>query len=189
MPTPEIVQLIRYVEDQYGKHLQTTSDFDEFSFYLNKHKFGSVSPSTLKRLWGYVNDTRKPRVSTLDTLSTFVGHETFGAFVKYLKTSIKYNSSFFSANQVVSADLKENDEVEIGWIPNRLLRLRYLGDSLYEVVEAKNSKIEAGDRFLVGCFFKEIPLYLPYILRNGQQTPPFIAGRNGGLSCLKVLRK
>lgn len=189
MITPEIKELIHNVESRYGKRLNTSTDFDEFSLYLEKNNFGTISPSTLKRLWGYVNDIRRPRISTLDTLSIFLGHETFEAFVKDMKTSFKYNSSFFSANQVVSADLSEGTELMIGWAPDRLLRLRYLGDSFYEVTESVNSKIEVGDRFMTGCFFKEIPLYLPYILREGEQTSPFIAGRNGGLSCLKIIKK
>ena len=86
----------------------------------------------------------------------------------------------------MSNELKEGAKICIGWSPNRLLKLRYLGGSVYEIEDAENSKLIAGDRFTTGCFIKEQPLYLAYIERNGERTSPFVAGRNGGLTIIKV---
>lgn len=77
----------------------------------------------------------------------------------------------------------------IGWSPNRLITLRYMGNSIYEVVASANSKLLSGDRFCTGCFIKGQPLLLPYIDRNGEHTMPFVAGRNGGLTVLKLKNK
>ena len=46
------------------------------------------------------------------------------------------------------------------------MRLRYVGESRYEVVLSQNSKLVPGDSFVTGCFIKEQPLYLPYIERS-----------------------
>lgn len=189
MKTPEIQELLRLVERKYGKSLNTTTDFEEFSVLLARDRRESVSASTLKRLWGYVSDTRNPRIATLDVLSSYIGHSSFKEFVEWLKKSPIYNSSFFTAFQLSSAGLDAGIMVEIGWLPNRIVKLRYMGESLYEVVSAENSKLTAGDRFITGCFIKGLPLYLPYIIRDGQQTPPFIAGRNGGLTHINVIEK
>ncbi len=182
MTTPEIEELKLLVEQKYGRIMGATSDFDEFSLILDKKLGCSVSSSTLKRLYGYVNDDHKPRMTTLDTLSQYLGYANFRSFTQWLKTSTKYNSSFFRANQLVSSELDEDDEVVIGWSPNRMLRLRYLGESVYEVLASENSKLQVGDRFVTGCFIKEEPLYLPYIERGGERTASFVAGRNGGLT-------
>mgnify|MGYP006983547885 CR=1 FL=1 len=187
MNTPEIEELKHLVEERYGKKLSTTTDFEEFLLMLQrKHEIG-VSSSTLKRLYGYVGDSHKPRVQTLDALATYLEFKDYAGFVDWLKTSTRYNSSFFDACQLVSSDLERGDNVEIGWAPNRLLRLEYLGDSAYRVVEAHNSKLQSDDMFVTGCFIKEQPLYLPYIERNGERTPPFVAGRNGGLSIVRKI--
>ena len=68
MNTPEIEELKRLVEEHYGKRLTTTTDFEEFSVILRLRHDISVSPSTLKRLYGYVSDSHKPRMLTLDSL-------------------------------------------------------------------------------------------------------------------------
>lgn len=184
---PEIAELLLLVEKKYGKALRTTTDFDEFSFYLQKREFGLISTSTLKRLWGYVNDIHKPRVQTLDLLSRFIGFSFFSTFCEYLKSSSAYNSSFFSAHQVMAKELTPGTELEIGWSPNRYLRLLYKGNTLFEVEEAKQSKLQKGDCFETASFLKGQPLFLPYVLRNGERTSPFIAGRNGGLTLLNCI--
>ena len=181
---PEITELLLLVEKKYGKPLRTTTDFEEFSLYLKRSLLPAPSTSTLKRLWGYVNDLHKPRIQTLDLLSKFIGFNGFTRFCEYLKTSTTYNSSFFSATQIISKELEPGEKIEIGWSPNRYIRLLYQGDGMFEVEEVKQSKLKKGDCFETAAFLKGQPLYLSYILRDGMRTPPFIAGRNGGLTLL-----
>ena len=188
MTTPEIEELKRLIEKKYGKQLCTTTDFEEFTMALKKVGI-IVSASTMKRLYGYVGDSHKPRVATLDQLANYIGHRSFAAFVEWLKTSTRYNSSFFNARQLVSATLQEGDAVEIGWAPNRQLILTYLGHSAFRVEESRNSKMQVGDEFVTGCFILGQPLFLPYILRGNERTSPFVAGRNGGLTVARELRK
>ena len=185
--TPEIEELKLYVEREYGRVLNTTTDFEEFSLYLKRKTGEHVSASTLKRMWGYVGDSHKPRTLTLDILSQYIGYADFSAFTLWLKKSTRYNSSFFNAGQLSSTDITEGATVEIGWSPNRLVDLLYLGDSKYEVTASTNSKLSIGDRFVTGCFIKGQPLYLPFIERSDERTAPFVAGRNGGLTIIKVI--
>lgn len=187
MNTPEIEELKLLIEKQYGKKLSTTTDFDEFSLVLLRKYNLNVSTSTLKRLYGYVADIHKPRLRTLDMRALYIGHKNYAEFVDWLKSSTCYNSSFFSSNQLLSCDIRPGGFVEIGWSPNRLLRLEYLGDSTYRVANSSNSKIHVGDMFVTGCFIKGCPLYLPYLIRNGEHTLPFVAGRNGGLSIVRKI--
>lgn len=184
---PEIAELLSLVEKKYARSLQTTTDFDEFSLYLKKQTGEVISTSTLKRLWGYVNDCHTPRTHTLDLLSRYLGHEHFYKFCLWLKSSAAYNSSFFTTKQVLAKELHPGSEVEIGWSPNRYLRLRYSGETFFEVVEARHSKLQEGDCFEVASFLMGQTLSLPYVLRGGVRTSPFIAGRNGGLTLLNCL--
>lgn len=184
---PEIAELLLLVEQKYAGSLCTTTDFEMLSVHLKLECGLLLSPSTLKRLWGYVNDIHKPRVNTLDALSRYLGHKNFKEFCSWLKSSSVYNSSFFTAQQIVSKELKMGSVVEIGWSPNRYLRLSYKGDAWFEVLEAKQSKLKEGDCFEATSFLMGQPLSLPYILRDGIRTLPFIAGRNGGLTLVNCL--
>ena len=63
MTNPEIEELKSLVEQKYGKLLATTTDFEVFTLQLEKATGKSVSASTLKRLYGYVGDSHKPRIT------------------------------------------------------------------------------------------------------------------------------
>ena len=154
MTTPEIEELKVLIEKKYGKSLCTTTDFEEFSIYLKQKMDKRISASTLKRLYGYVNDDHKPRMVTLDMLTQYIGHKSFKDFSSWLKKSTKFNSSFFMADQLISNELEAGSEVTIGWSPNRILKLHYHGESLYEVLTSENSKLKQGDKFITGCFIK-----------------------------------
>ena len=122
---PEIAELLLWVEKKYSKPLRTTTDFDEFSFYLQENSFGIISTSTLKRLWGYVNDVHKPRVQTLDLLSRYIGFDFFTTFCSYLKSSSAYNSSFFSAHQVMAKELGKDQ----AWIDEEVKEFTELAEN------------------------------------------------------------
>lgn len=184
---PEIEQLLRSVERQYGNVLSTTTDFEVFSLHLKRTNGKELSASTLKRLWGYVSDDHQPRTSTLNILSQYAGHNTFQDFTVWLKKHMPDNSEYLDMQQIISPQLSLGDRIRIGWSPDRLLLLSYLGNNTFEVLEAENSKIHIGDQFAVGCFIQGQPLLIPFIVRNGQHTPPFLAGREGGLTILKRL--
>ena len=186
MTTPVIEELTTLLEQQYKRVLSTTTDFEDFSMFVYKKTGQHISASTLKRMWGYVNDAHKPRVETLDRLAACLGHKNYTAFVLWLKKSTRYNSSFFAADGLASGDIGEGSTVEIGWAPNRLVTLRYLGDSRYEVTRSQNSKMQEGDKFVTGCFIKGQPLYLPFLERDEERTAPFVAGRNGGLTIINL---
>lgn len=181
---PEIVELLAQVEKRFGKTLSTPSDYYELSIALLQIK-QSVSVATLKRLWGYVGDVHQPRLATLDALAYYIGHNNFDDFCAWLKSNADFEASSFLTEHLSISGLNAGDEIEIGWAPNRIIRLQYLGDALFKVLESQNSKLQEGDCFLTGGFVLKQPLVLPYLLRNGIHTPAYIAGKNGGLTLLK----
>lgn len=180
---PEIAELLLRVEEEYGQSIRTTTDFEVFSLSLKE----GISTATLKRLWGYVNDKHTPRYRTLDILSRYIGHVDFKGFCHFLQTNSGCNSSFFTTRQIQVQSLQPGAIVEIGWSPNRYLRLQYHGRAVFEVVESRQSKLLPGDRFETVSFLMGQPLSLAYVLRNNERTVPFIAGRNGGLTLINCV--
>jgi len=185
----EIQELKSLVESRFGHRLCTTNDFERLSALLLTEIKTPVSTSTLKRIWQYVNDEHAPRMSTLDILARYVGHADFVAFCRWRKEGAGQSSAFFSAERIVASDLSIGDEVEIGWAPNRLVRLCHKGEGIFEVVSVHESKLMVGDRLPVVSFILGEPLSVPYIIRNGENTLPFVAGKNGGLTILSLVGK
>lgn len=184
---PELSFLLHLVEKHYGRSLSTTTDFESLSIIIERETGELLSSSTLKRLYGYVSMKPVPRKSTLDILARFIGERSYEDFRRQLKDSTVFNSRFFSAKTVYTSDLPKGTILEIGWNPNRLVSLRYLGDGCFEVMKSENSQLMEGDRFEEECFMMGYPLYVARILRDGEYTPAYVAGINGGLNIINVL--
>lgn len=179
---PEIATLLREVERKYGRKVNTSTDFESLSVVIERDINEYISASTLKRLWGYVSLKPAPRVATLDVLSRFCGYGSFADFRDKLKTLPDIPSDFFSTTCISSADLKDGEMVLIGWAPNRLVKLQYLGDDSFMVVESQNAKLQAGDVFRASQFLLGYPLYIDHIDRADGPTPSYVAGKTGGLN-------
>ncbi len=183
---PELAYLLTEVEKKYGRRIATTTDFESLSVVI-EHQIGElISSSTLKRLWGYVRLNPTPRVATLDVLSRFIGHRDFKAFCNYLKDSQVYASNFFTSRCQTVAELKPETVVQIGWAPNRLVKMLYLGNYQFEVISSENSQLMVGDRFELSEIIVGYPLFISRILRDGAYTPSYVAGQIDGINLLKV---
>lgn len=183
---PELAYLLRKVEERYGRSVKTSTDFEALSVTIEREIGEFISASTLKRLWGYVSLQPSPRIATLDVLSRYIGAGSFAGFCKGLKDDPTIESGFFTTRFVVSDDLAEGDTVTIGWAPNRLVRLQYLGNSSYRVVRSENAKLRDGDEFNASQFMLGYPLFVDRILRAGEYTPSYVAGKTAGLNYLEV---
>lgn len=183
---PELNYLLSEVEKRYGRRLTTSTDFEALSVVIEHEINEMLSASTLKRLWGYVSSNPVPRISTLDILCRYIGKRDFLTFCENIKKSPEFESSFFTAKFVSSSDLQEGCTVEIGWNPNRVVRLQYLGGSKFKVLSSLNSQLKADDEFEVSSFILGYPLYISRIFRDGEYTPSYIAGSNDGLTILSA---
>lgn len=183
--SPEVTVLMLSVEKKYGKRVATSADFDSLADNVQECTGEGLSSSTLKRLWGYVNLNPKPRMSTLDILSRYLGFRDFNAFCEDLVKNNTVASGFFNSVALTSSDLKKGARIQVGWLPNRVVTLLYLGNNTYEVQESRNSKLMVGDRFELENIVVGYPLYIPRIMRNGEYTPAFVAGCNEGISTVR----
>jgi hypothetical protein len=187
MNSAEVQELLQRVHKRHKTLCLTSKGFEDLSRDIMSACNEMVSSSTLKRLWNYVGDVHEVRESTLDILSRYVGFDNYQAFLNELKKSPQRNSYFFTRDEIKASELTAGDRVQIGWAPNRIVIVEYLGDMKFRVEASENSKLEVGDTFLINSFLINTPLYLTTLVRKDLEMPPYLAGRNGGLTILKKL--
>ena len=183
---PELQSLLSAVEKKYGAPLQSTNDFNVLAAILKFEGRETLSSSTLKRLWNYVSQETTPRRATLDVLARFVGYKDFKDYRLSLLGSATDSSAFLDVSILTADEVEQNGKVTIGWEPNRVVRLRKVGDSLFEVEESINSKLREGDRLQCSCFFTGLPLIIPSVQRGEDRLPSFIAGKSTGLNLIRT---
>ena len=76
----DIDGLRKSIEAQVDREMRTPKDFDFLSEKIFEKVHQTVSPTTLKRMWGYLSETATPRLSTLNILSQFIGYDNWDAF-------------------------------------------------------------------------------------------------------------
>ena len=176
------LSFLRYaVERKFAGRLSSTADFVRLSEDMDDR----LSPSTLKRIWGYVGMQVVPRISTLDSLSRYAGFRDWRAFNEHLKETEMVSSGYFHSDRLDTAMLQEGDSFSIGWRPDRIVSLLYLGESRFRVTASVHSKLQVGDEFVATSIVKGFPLILPWILRGEETLDPYIAGRDGGIVFIK----
>ena len=185
---PEIYELRLRIETSIKRKIQTPADFDFLRGIIWERTHEQISTSTLKRLWGYVDGIDNARNSTLNVLSKALGYENWDAFILKLKLENMDNSDLVMSESVSSSDLKIGDRLMIAWQPNRVCRLKYLGDNQFEVMESHNSKLKVGDTFRCGLFILGEPVYINDLRQNNGTGEPklFVIGNKSGLVKLRV---
>ena len=164
----------------YGKQVKSPSDFEGLASAVESVVAQPVSLSTLKRLWGYVSYDSEPRSSTLDILSRYVGRVDF----RTLCIELQQTSSFFEADKVITSDLNKGAVLELGWMPDRTVKIEYQGAGRFIVRESVNSKLKVGDIIESAQFIKGQPLFLGAVIREGKLLQPYVAGKSMGLTKL-----
>lgn len=185
--SPEIFTLRSDIEKELQRRLRTPFDFDFFSGVLWERLHEHISPTTLKRLWGYIEGADVTRRSTLCLLSRFLGYADWEAYLSSLAFRTDIESEVFAGEGLSVADLQAGDCIEVTWLPNRRCVFRYSGGTGFVVTEAEHTKLHVGDRFETACFILGRPMYLDSLVRGDEPPTAYVAGTKNGLLTVRKI--
>ncbi len=185
--SPEIFSLRKDIEREVKRKIKTPYDFEFLSGVIWERLHENISPTTLKRLWGYIDGADTTRRSTLCLLSRFLGYADWEAYLAYLVECSDVESNLFEGEGISSTDLHPGEQVEVTWQPNRRCIFRYEGNSRFTVVSNANSKLREGDTFDAACFLIGQPMYLDNLVRGNNQPVSYVAGSRSGLVSAKLV--
>ena len=170
------------VERTVGRPLKEARDFEELSHLLLTHTRERLSPTTLKRLWGYLkNEEVKTRPHTLDVLARFVGYRDYEDFCTQVGRLNEVQSGVKTEERVATENMRRGQRLIITWRPDRRIVVRHLGGSQFEIVEAENTKLSVGDTFRCHLMIQHEPLYLDEVRHQGMPPMVYVAGQKDGV--------
>lgn len=140
-----------------------------------------IGVSTLKRIFGFTTAVHIPRQSTLDVLARYVGYNDYTGLISDIGNSCEI-SCFTPVETIESEDLKPGETVKIAYNPNRALELKYLGDSRFEVVDSKGSKLQRGDLLKISQLALNFQFLVTEVVRDGFNLGSYVGARQGGLT-------
>ena len=80
MQEQALARLREMIEEAVGRKMKTPKDFDFLADQIFDKLHETVSSTTLKRMWGYLQESSSPRESTLDILAQFVDYKDWETF-------------------------------------------------------------------------------------------------------------
>ena len=184
--TTDYKQLQTLIEKQVGRTMRTPRDFDYLATCIYNLTKNQISPTTLKRFWGYLKEGEKqtPRIYTLDILSRMAGYKDWKAFMN--ATSEQQESGFMN-NESLSADsLFRGDRLRLLWSPDRDVTIQYEGLDMFTVIKSVNSKLSQGDTFHCNHFISGEPLHLHCLVHEGGSPTNYVCGRINGITFIKL---
>ena len=177
-----ITQLLK---EKSGNELRLPSDCEFLSLDIESKTGVRIGATTLKRLLGFAQDERIPHTSTLDAIARYLG---YAHWEELSQIEDKGNSDFDATEEEIrSADLQPGAYVEITYLPDRMVRMQYLGNQHYRIAESQNSKLQVGDEVEILNFVLHHPLLVLNVWRDGKSLGQFTAGRVSGLSSIKIV--
>ena len=169
-------------ERAFGRKLKEARDFEELSHLLLSHTRERLSPTTLKRFWGYLkNEEVQSRPHTLDVLARFVGYKGYDDFCSHADSSDEVQSGIKTEEKITTEGLRRGQRLIITWRPDRKIVVRLLGNSQFEIIEAENTKLSVGDTFRCHLMIQHEPLYLDEVVHQGQPAMVYVAGQKDGV--------
>lgn len=169
------------VEKVCQRPMQSPRDFDWLSRELEQ--MGErLSPTTLKRCWGYLSEDVTSRPHTLDVLSHFLGYYNFDHFVSSSDfENVPPSNPVLGKCLSPSRDLGINERVMLTWQPGRVCVIRHLGDGMFVVDEAERTRLQPSNTFHYGLIIEGEQLYLNNLVQEGQHPRTYCCGMRNGV--------
>lgn len=176
----ELKSLIQMTNDRLGFSPKTPSELNHLSLSIKKKTGSTISLSSLKRIWGYVDYSSFPSPNTLNILSRFNDFDDWEDFLRNKDLPRPEPTSEFLAGSVVDAEsLITGDVLIIDWEENKSCELEYLGGHRFVVICSRNIKLIVNDTFTLHSVCVGLPFYAADIHRNSDTIPGYIGAKNG----------
>ena len=171
------------IETAVNRRLATPKDVDALREMIFSRLHILVSATTLKRIWGYLDDNVCTRRSTLDILARYVGYADFEAFENGAAADGgELPSNPIMARRIdVDEQLQPGDLIRLTWQPGRVCDVEYRGERSFCVVASQNTRLCAGNTFKCSLMIEDEPLYIDNLIADGSAPVAYVCGKRSGI--------
>ena len=189
--TPQIKALKNEVDRILG-NINGHDKFVQISNLIESKCKEHISITTLERIWGY--STRKASSvseKTLDILARIVDAKSWSDFCT--QQSDNKESEIFENDDTVNCDnIEKGTVIRIGWQPDRMCEIEYLGDYRFVATRTENATIKPGDTFRCLKIQKGRELFMDNFTRCNEpevSNAQYLVGKINGLSVVEIIAK
>ena len=142
-----------------------------------------VSATTLKRIWGYIDDNVSTRRGTLDILARYLGYADFEAFANGATADGGElpSNPIMSRRIDVDEQLQPGDLLRLTWQPGRVCDVEYRGERTFCVIASQATRLQPGNTFKCNLMIEDEPLYIDNLIADGAAPVAYVCGKRSGI--------
>lgn len=178
----QCIELLKqHIEQTIGQPVTTPKEFSLLAEKIFNRIHVQISPTTLKRIWGYLDEPVAPRLSTLNFLAQFLGYSNLISFCESTNGQFEPQSHLIINRMISTGQLPRYAHIRLTWAPQRVCEIVHKGDGKFSVIHSEKTKLQVGDTFECKLFIEKEPLYLYNLVHQGQEIPAYVAGKKDGV--------
>ena len=129
-----------------------------------------------------VAEDMKPRNSTLDILSQFLGYESWEEYQQDAQIAKEQQSKpVMNRRLSVTKTLNRGDRLRLTWQPERVCDMEFLGEIKFRVVASENTRLHEGDTFECSLIVEGEPIYLDNLRQGNRPAIAYVCGKKSGV--------
>lgn len=175
------------IEQKFGAPIRYPKDCDSLADSISRECKCKISGSTLKRMFGLIKGTEKPRLWTLDLLANYLNYKSWDDLMNHLtdnKPSVTQK-----IESVNSKNVNPGFIYQISFGKNISVIIEYTGKNLYEVIEQERTVLLKSDIICIEKIQLHLPLVVKSIQRGKLILDSVLIGTVTGTTGIKLLSK
>ncbi len=185
-----VKELREEVEKIVGK-ISGHNKFIELTSLIEEKCKEHVSITTLERLWGYsTRNANNMSERILDIIAKFVDAKDWHHFCHTPRNN-KESELFRNDGVINCSKLEKGTRLRLGWMPDRICEIEYLGNNRFIATRTENTSIKQGDSFSCLLIQKGRELYMDYFTHSGERVNDsnarYVVGQINGLSIVEFI--
>lgn len=136
------------LKEKSGLLFERVKDFEIFSNLVYNETGRTIGVTTIKRLFGYIDDSRKTNDYTLNTIAMYLGYNTWEEYLSSRRIDSSWN---FQDDSVFINNLETGTEIAVQYL-NRTVRFvvtLYEDQKVLKVIKAENSSLKTDDLLFI----------------------------------------
>lgn len=154
------------IMDKSGVQLEKAKDFELLADIIYQTTKRSIGVTTLKRLFGTINDSRKTNEFTLNTIALYLGYSSWKDYIATNSVDSIWN--FPDNNTVYINELQENTTITVNYLNREVVFIVQIFNNTKVLVvkSSQNSSLICGDVLFVHKIRKGERLEADKIIRG-----------------------
>lgn len=187
MDKEALAALVRISNENLGYEPTTPTGFNDLSMQIQQITGNSLSPSSLKRIWGYIPYNGTFTTTTLNILARYNGLRDWESFRKSLHDNPASDdeSGFHDKSITDTSKYRQGDRIELSWNDGKECELECVGLMRFKVLNSKNIKLKTSDTVTVHTLCIGQPVYISDICRGDLHYTAYVGAKKGGLLSIR----